>query len=105
MVGWMELLLLSFACFRLTRLVVDDLIFEPIRARFFQIIIKDEEEWLEPKGIIGELLSCHWCVGVWGAILVVFLHIYVPYSDLFILIMALAGIQSIIYEWSVPKEE
>ncbi|WP_082234626.1 DUF1360 domain-containing protein [Halobacillus massiliensis] len=97
---WLNLFILAFACFRLTRLVVQDVIFEPLRSPFFTIIKEDGEEWLEPKGLIGELLSCQWCVGVWMALIVVALHLFVPYSELFLFIMAIAGMQSLIYTFS-----
>ncbi|WP_173916923.1 DUF1360 domain-containing protein [Halobacillus sp. Marseille-Q1614] len=100
MADWLNIFILAFACFRLTRLVVQDVIFEPLRAPFFTVIKEDGEEWIEPKGVIGELLSCQWCVGVWMALAVVFLHLFVPYSELFLLVMAVAGMQSLIYTWS-----
>ncbi|GGF15280.1 sporulation protein YjcA [Halobacillus andaensis] len=100
MVTGLELFLIIFATFRVTKLIVQDVIFEPLRAPFFTIVQEGTEEWLEPKGVIGELVSCQWCVGVWASLFVIFLHLYVPYSELFILILAVAGIQSIIYEWS-----
>ncbi|WP_431800131.1 DUF1360 domain-containing protein [Halobacillus andaensis] len=105
MVTIMELLLIVFATFRITRLVVLDVIFEPVRSPFFTIEKNNEEEWLEPKGLLGELISCQWCVGVWVSVFVVFLHLFVPYSELFILVMAVAGMQSLIYEWSQTKGE
>ncbi|MCP3026658.1 DUF1360 domain-containing protein [Halobacillus sp. A5] len=105
MVNLMELILIVFASFRMTRLVVYDVIFEPLRRPFFTIETKDGEQWLEPKGIIGELISCQWCVGVWSSLFVVYLHFFVPYSELFILVMAVAGLQSIFFEWSRQRGE
>ncbi|MFC7321237.1 DUF1360 domain-containing protein [Halobacillus campisalis] len=100
MISWMELFLMAFACFRLTRLIVQDVIFEPFRVKFFHVVNKEGEEWLEPKGVFGELLSCQWCVGMWMSLFVSFLYFYVPYSYFFILVMALAGIQSLLYTWT-----
>lgn len=52
---WLLLVLTALFCFRVTRLVTDDVIFEPIRSR------------IEPRlGMYwGNLLVCHWCVSAY----------------------------------------
>ncbi|UOR13106.1 DUF1360 domain-containing protein [Halobacillus amylolyticus] len=104
-IGWFDLLMLIFASFRFTRLIVDDLILEWIRQPFLKVVTTmdnngHKEEWLEPKGMIGELISCQWCVGVWSALLMTAVYLFVPYGQVALLILAIAGLQSIIYEWS-----
>ncbi|MFQ3543915.1 DUF1360 domain-containing protein [Halobacillus rhizosphaerae] len=100
--SWIELLVLSLASFRFTRLIVDDLIMEWLRKPFMKITSHtnergEQEEWIEPNGWIGEGLSCHWCVGVWSALLMLSIYIFIPYGYLLNILLAVAGIQSIIY--------
>jgi hypothetical protein len=103
----MDFILLSLACFRLTRLIVFDKITESLRAPFFEEIEEENEEgiievYYSPKNtpvkkFIGELISCYWCTGIWvSAGLVVgflyFSYLFVP----IILIAAIAGLASIL---------
>jgi hypothetical protein len=102
----LNLLLLSLASFRLTRLLVFDKITEFIRYPFFYEI-KEKNEYGEievyylpkEKGIkkfFGELLSCYWCTGIWTSIGVVSISLLYPdVSFPFILILAVAGFASI----------
>lgn len=104
-ITWLELVILGLASFRLTRLIVVDLIMEWLRKPFMDIRIEineegEEEEWVEPNGFIGEGLSCQWCVGVWASILVFLLYSYIPFGEFPVIILALAGLQSILYGWS-----
>ncbi|WP_058305838.1 DUF1360 domain-containing protein [Gracilibacillus massiliensis] len=107
MITWLSFVLLSLASFRFTRLIVFDKITAFMRAPFFEV----EENWL-PDGTveetvmfkgnglkrwIGELLRCHWCVGIWSAIFLFcgfhfFSTIFIP----IIIILAVAGVASII---------
>ncbi|WP_244157241.1 DUF1360 domain-containing protein [Halobacillus sp. SY10] len=104
MLSVMEIVLLALATFRLTRLIVRDYIMEWFRRPFIDVkVIQNEhgveEEWVEPKGFIGEGLSCQWCVGVWSALIMLFFYIVIPYGEWLVLLLALAGLQSIIYTW------
>ncbi|WP_226577011.1 DUF1360 domain-containing protein [Halobacillus litoralis] len=105
MLSVFEFVLLGLASFRLTRLIVRDYIMEWLRRPFFTVEVitnddGDEEEWMEPKGFIGEGLSCQWCVGVWSAMIMLFFYIIVPYGEWLVLVLALAGLQSMIYAWT-----
>jgi Protein of unknown function (DUF1360) len=103
----LNLLILSLACFRLTRLFVFDKITEFIREPFFKEI-KEKNEYGEievyyvpkEKGLkkfIGELLSCYWCTGIWASAGIVGLALLFPnWSFPFILILAVAGLASIL---------
>ena len=101
------LTLLAFASFRLTRLIVYDKITGFIRAPFFEV----EEQWLDDgtveetvtfkgsglKRWIGELLRCHWCMGIWTSMLLYIGSqlapgVFVPV----VIILAIAGIAAII---------
>ncbi|MFZ0370516.1 MAG: DUF1360 domain-containing protein [Halobacillus sp.] len=104
-ITWLELLLLGLASFRLTRLIVDDFIMEWLRKPFFhtkvvEVKSGEKEEWEIPNGWIGEGLSCQWCVGVWSALINFLLYYYIPFGYFLVLILAIAGLQSIFYKWS-----
>ncbi|WP_243291399.1 DUF1360 domain-containing protein [Bacillus sp. FJAT-47783] len=102
-----EFLLLAFASFRLTRLLVFDKITEFLRRPFHRTLEETlpdgtVEEYIEIKGTglrkwIGELLSCHWCTGVWSAI---FLYVIYRYqydlAEPLIIILAIAGLAAIV---------
>lgn len=101
------IVLLGLAVFRLTRLIVYDRITEFIRRPFFNEIEETEadgtvEIYFTPKekgikGWIGELLSCHWCAGIWVSLLLGGLYLYkTPFSDYLIIVLAIAAIGSII---------
>jgi len=103
----MELFALAIASFRLTRLIVYDKITEFLRKPFFDEVTEPDENgeeivYLIPKkkGFrkwMGELLSCHWCTGIWvSAFLFGFLYLYPFIAEPFILILAVAGIAAII---------
>lgn len=82
---WLGLALLILASFRLTHLVVYDSIMEPIRER------------LGPVPFIGELISCHWCCGIWASGLLVGIYLVWPtVSFPLILLLAVAGGQAIV---------
>jgi hypothetical protein len=106
-VSWLFLFILSFAVFRMTRLLVFDRITEFIRAPFFEEIKERDEngEWetyLVPKkggirGFIGELLSCYWCMGIWVTGFVLAAYWWYPtISFPFILLFSIAGLAAII---------
>ncbi|MCX8045281.1 MAG: DUF1360 domain-containing protein [Anoxybacillus gonensis] len=94
--------LLCIASFRLTRLLVYDRITSFLRAPFHDEFEQDGETYIVVKGTglkkwIGELLSCHWCTGVWCAALLYVGGIYVPNVVMpFVSILAIAGVASVI---------
>ena len=103
MVSWFTFVLLSFATFRLTRLVVYDKITAFLREPFLE---REEntlddgsvEEVVTIKGkglryFIGSLLSCYWCVGIWtAAILCVGWYFYYSIFMPLIIILAVAAV-------------
>lgn len=103
----MELLLISLASFRLTRLIVFDKITEFLRAPFFEEeteIGEDGEEEIyyvprkEPfRNFFGELLSCYWCTGIWSTLAICMFYFLSPqFATPFILVLAIAGLAAII---------
>ena len=106
-ITFINFLILSLSSFRLTRLLVFDKITEFIRSPFFDEISEENEDgeievfYLPKKtGVkkfMGELLSCYWCTGIWAAALIVALYYISPdYSTPIILILAIAGLASIL---------
>ncbi|WP_409253456.1 DUF1360 domain-containing protein [Bacillus sp. SCS-153A] len=102
-----QLTVMGLAVFRLTHLIVYDKITEFLRAPFFDEVEEMDEAgnseiYLVPKkgkvkGWIGELLSCHWCTGIWSAAGLYGLYIFFPVAaEPLIVIMAAAGIASIL---------
>jgi hypothetical protein len=102
-----QLAILGLAVFRITHLVVYDKITEFLRAPFFDEVEEvddagNSEVFLIPKkgkirGWFGELLSCHWCTGIWAAGGLYGLYIFFPaVANPLITIMAVAGIASVI---------
>lgn len=106
-ITWMEFILLGLASFRLTRLIVYDKITGFLRAPFIDEVTVEEENgqaetYLVPKeeGIrrwIGELLTCHWCTGIWTALIIGVSFMTIPAITLPVtLILAIAGLAAII---------
>lgn len=102
-----EFLLLSFASFRLTRLLVYDQITEFIR-RPFMLEVDEEDEhgkietYIIPKnkgiaGFFGKLLSCYWCTGIWSAMIIYLMYAYFPtIGVLLVVILSISALAAII---------
>lgn len=100
-----EFVLLILATFRLIRLFVYDKVM-----LWFRDIFKIEE----PTGCfntISSLLGCPWCFGAWGALIIVSIYYLVPFGELFIVILAIAGVGALIQlcanliGWSAEKKK
>jgi hypothetical protein len=107
MLSWIQIFLLIFASFRLTRLIVYDTITEFLRRPFHQTIEEISpdgkmETYVEIKGKgirywFGELLSCHWCTGIWCTVVIYFSYVKWPtYATPVITILAIAGCASLV---------
>ncbi len=104
---YLELLILVLASFRLTRLVVYDTITEFLRSPFHHTIEEELpdgniETYIQIKGSglrywIGDLLSCHWCTGIWCSAFIYGCYYFWPvyFMPLFT-ILAIAALASII---------
>ena len=85
-----DLMLLSLATYRLTRILVFDKIFKLIRD-----FIKSKSK-LSIFHVVKEIIICPWCAGVWVALVVVATFYLVPYGKLFIYLLVISGIASFI---------
>lgn len=71
----------TLATVRLTRLVLDDNITEPLRERALEALIRAGEDHPELKPITDKLeyfLSCPWCAGLWAAGALLLLRKFAP---------------------------
>lgn len=83
-----EVFLLALASYRLTRILVFDKIF-----KFFRDFIRSKSK-LYVFYVVREILGCPWCAGVWVALVNVAIYFLVPFGNLFIYLLAIAGIAS-----------
>ncbi|QST00847.1 DUF1360 domain-containing protein [Pontibacillus sp. ALD_SL1] len=105
---WMELLILVLASFRVTRLLVYDTITDWIRKPFHKEVEQvsengETEVFIEVKGkglqrFVGELLSCHWCTGVWVSALVYGTFLFFPILIPLWIIFAISGGTALLFK-------
>ena len=84
-----DFFMLVFATFRITRLLVHDLVSDFIRDPFDQYA----------KGLgnsIKQLLGCPWCTGMWVALGTGFFYFTVPFAWPVLLIFAIAGLGTVV---------
>ncbi len=100
-----DAVLMAFAAFRITRLVVYDKI-----ARWFRELFADVREFekggvvyveIRPYGTglrhtIYDLLQCPWCIGFWSALIIAFSYFVFPWAWFMIFFLALAGAGSML---------
>jgi hypothetical protein len=85
-----DFFLIALAVFRLVRLVSYDIITGFLRD---WLVPKDKETFL---GTLGSLIACPWCAGLWFAFFVTFFYFATPLAWFFILVLAIAGIASVV---------
>jgi hypothetical protein len=84
-------LIISFATFRLVRLIVEDEITRPLRDWWFH---------RNQHSLITEILQCQWCATIWSAALLLFLILFIPIFMPIILVLGVAGLASLLYAWA-----
>lgn len=106
-VDFFSFLLLGLASFRLTRLIVFDVITERIRMFFLEEMIEENDNekdtvYVVPRGkglrrFIGELISCYWCTGIWvSGFLVASLGLFPSFTMWLLVILSVAALASLI---------
>lgn len=104
---------ISFATFRMTRLLVADHITQWMRDLCMEsVIVKDpmtgavfvrcEKPIKGLRRLISDFLGCPWCVGVWMALVSVVLYYlaaieFSPFAWIIIIVFAIAGSAELIY--------
>lgn len=100
-----DAILMAFATFRVTRLIVYDKITRWFRELFVrkEMVEQDGEQWvqLEPyqngfRGTVHDLLQCPWCIGFWSALAIAFMYFMFDWSWFLIFFLALAGAGSLL---------
>jgi hypothetical protein len=100
-----DAVMMAFAAFRITRLVVYDKIARWFRELFAETreVERDGVTYIEvrtrPKGFrhtVYDLLNCPWCIGVWSALIVMVVYFVFPWGWSVIFFLAIAGAGSLI---------
>lgn len=85
-----ELVILTLASYRLTRMVIFEKIF-----KFFRDKIRENKEYYLFNTVMY-IFSCPWCAGVWMTLMNVVFYFFVPYGILLVYILAISGVASLI---------
>lgn len=85
-----DFFLMALAIFRLVRLVSYDVIFKFVREA---LALGKEGTFV---GTMSALVACPWCTGLWFSFFVVFFYYATPYAWPIILVLALAGVASLV---------
>lgn len=85
-----EALLLILASSRLTRILV----FEKILKHFRDALKRRENLYV--IGTIHSMVTCPWCAGVWMTLIIIVFYYLVPYGELLVYVLALAGLASML---------
>lgn len=84
-----DAILMAFATFRISRLIVYDRI-----ARWFRELFNRKNGGFFET--VRDLLECPWCVGVWAALIVIFCYQVFDWGWFVIFFLALAGAGSLL---------
>ena len=85
-----DMILMTLATYRMTRLLVFDSIF-----KLFRDFVKDRSRYLIFY-VTREIITCPWCAGVWAAVIIVAIYYLVPFGKILIILFALSGVASFI---------
>lgn len=105
--SYLEIFLLVFASFRLTRLFVFDMITAKIRRLFLEEVEEtladgSKEVYVKVRdgkvrSFFGHLISCYWCTGIWSTtfLLVGYIFLYEIFIYI-VIVLAIAGLAAIV---------
>jgi Protein of unknown function (DUF1360) len=85
-----EAVLVILASYRMTRILVFEKIF-----KYFRDVLKKREN-LYVIGTVNSMVTCPWCAGVWVTLIIIVFYFLVPYGDLLVYVLALAGLASMV---------
>jgi hypothetical protein len=101
-----DMILVSLAIFRITRLFVYDKILQFLRDTFMQareftgddgrVYVERRPYSRGPLRTISDLLACPWCTAMWASLVVVYGYYMLPYAWYIILMLAIAGVASLV---------
>lgn len=89
-----EAIVIILASYRMTRILVFEKIF-----KYFRDVLKRRED-LYVIGSVSSIITCPWCAGVWVTMTIIVFYYLVPFGDLLVYVLALAGIASILILYS-----
>jgi hypothetical protein len=89
-----EVILIILASYRMTRIIVFEKIFKYLR----DVLKSRENSYL--LGTLSSIITCPWCAGVWVTLVIIVFYFLVPYGDLLVYVLALAGIASMVILFS-----
>ena len=87
-----ELIIISLASYRLTRLLIYDKVLNFFRDYF----TKREHK----SGLLNStkyFLTCPWCAGIWMTLVILVLFLVAPYGKFLVYILAISGIASFLH--------
>jgi hypothetical protein len=95
--GFFDLAVMGLAAFRLVHLITFDKIFEMVRTAFMDrhgASLKNAERgW---RRLMCEFMQCIWCTGMWSGLIVVVAYCLGPWLRLAVLVLAVAGLGSLL---------
>ena len=91
-VSLMDIIILAFADYRFVRLITKDKIMKFLQNYF-------SKYRRGPFKTIYELIICPWCVGIWGAFIMLVLYVFSPITWFFVFIFAIAGLAGALQIW------
>ncbi len=96
------LILLVIATYRLSRMVVYEKVFS-----LFRFLISKTLK--HPLGLsLNYLISCPWCTGVWSALFLYDVYLFVPYGEVILLLLAISGLATpfvLISNWLTQRAD
>lgn len=97
----LDLSLITLASFRMTRMFVYDSMTKFLREQFYDVKMVRNKVMLVkpvvgPRRTLADLIGCPWCFGVWATTCVAFFYMLTPYAYFPILILALAGVATLL---------
>jgi hypothetical protein len=100
-ISTLDLLLITSATFRITRLFVYDHITQWIRDVALDVQLVDGVivRCKPARGLrrtFADLLGCPWCLGVWASFCLTYLYFRTVHAWFFILILAIAGLSTLL---------
>lgn len=101
-IQWLPFLILAFASYRLTRILIIDTIFEGTRGRVHQFLLNQAQKEGKLSGLWFKLLdlsSCTWCTGVWVSFLIYSIYLGELPSNRFewLTVAGIAGVQGMLH--------
>lgn len=97
-----DVVIMTLATFRMTRLFVYDSMTKFLREQFYDVEVKRGGKaqlvrpLAGPRRTLNDLFSCPWCFGMWSAATVSFFYMLTPLAYFPILVLAIAGVATLL---------